>query len=76
MFFSHSGAIRIYLLVECGPTSNTRMINGEIKGIHISLIMAIYNIFLVIQYNIMDMLHFLETIVWIKDSDMSIKGYP
>lgn len=40
------------------------------------LIMALYNLFLVIWYTIVDMLHFLATIVWIKDSDTPIKGYP
>eukprot|EP00253_Pinus_taeda_P026122 PITA_26122 len=60
------------------PKSNTRPINGESVGIlHVQpLIMVLYNLFLVIWYTIVEMMHFLATNVWIKDRNTPIKGYP
>lgn len=57
----------------------TRSINGgSYKGVlHVRvLIMALYNLFLVIWYTIVDMMLFFATIFWIKDSDTPIKGHP
>jgi len=41
-----------------------------------SLIMALYNLFLVIWYTIADIMLFIATIFWLKDSETPIKGLP
>ena len=60
------------------PKSNTRLINDKsprILNVR-PLIMTIYNLFLVIWYTIVDMMYFLAIVVYIKDNDTPIKGYP
>lgn len=56
--------------------TSTRPNNGR-GGLRVLfLIMALYNLFLVIWYTTVDITLFLATIVWIKDSKTPIKGYP
>lgn len=55
---------------------STRPSNGRGRLPALFFIMALYNLFLVILYTTVDIMHFLATIVWFKDSKTPIKGYP